>query len=83
MKLIVSRLEDAQKEKGWNEAELARRMNISRSRLWRAKLEEGHPEYCSPGPTLISGVLKAFPEKDFEYFFADGVDQQSTSKPMP
>ena len=75
MKLIVSRLEHAQKEKGWNEAELARRMSISRSRLWRAKLEESHPEYCSPGPILISGVLRAFPEKGFEYFFAAEGDQ--------
>ncbi|MHA6481310.1 helix-turn-helix domain-containing protein [Paenibacillus sp. strain BS8-2] len=69
MRLQADKLEEAQKEKGWNESEMARRMGISRSRLWRAKLDVSHPSYCSPGPTLIAGVLKAFPEKGFTHFF--------------
>lgn len=69
IKLRVEVLESLQKERGWNDKELAKRMEISRSRLWRAKLNEDHPEYCSPGKSLIAGALKAFPEKSFDDLF--------------
>lgn len=69
IKLRVDVLEDLQTKKGWTDTELANQMGISRSRLWRAKLSEDHTEYCSPGESLIVGVLKAFPEKKFEDLF--------------
>lgn len=69
IKLRVEVLEELQKEQGWNDSELAKRMGISRSRLWRAKLPDDHPEYCTPGESLISGVLTAFPKKKFDDLF--------------
>ncbi|MEN2465942.1 winged helix-turn-helix transcriptional regulator [Ornithinibacillus sp. JPR2-1] len=69
LKLRVDILETLQAEKGWNDTELAKQLGISRSRLWRAKLPENHPEYCSPGENLITGVLNAFPDKKFDDLF--------------
>jgi DNA-binding XRE family transcriptional regulator len=72
LKLRVDKLEELQTENSWTDTELAKRMGISRSRLWRAKLPAEHNEYCSPGESLIIGVLKAFPEKKFDdLFFLD------------
>jgi transcriptional regulator with XRE-family HTH domain len=77
IKLRVDVLERLQTEKKWTDTELAKQMGISRSRLWRAKLPESHSEYCSPGESLIIGVLKAFPERKFDdLFFLDDACSQ-------
>lgn len=74
IKLKVDILENLQTNKGWNDTELAMHMGISRSRLWRARLPEGHKEYSSPGGGLIIGALSAFPDKKFDdLFFLDRV----------
>lgn len=69
IRLRVEVLEILQNNKSWTDTELAKRMGISRSRLWRAKLPTNHNEYCSPGESLIIGVLKAFPDKKFDDLF--------------
>lgn len=69
IKLRVEVLEALQRERNWTDTELANQMGISRSRLWRAKLPESHPEYCSPGESLIIGTLQAFPAKGFDDLF--------------
>jgi transcriptional regulator with XRE-family HTH domain len=72
--LNIKKLEMLQKERKWTDTELARRIGISRSRLWRAKLPKDHPHYCSPGESFIAGVLKTFPEVRFEeIFFLDNM----------
>jgi transcriptional regulator with XRE-family HTH domain len=72
--LNIQKLESLQKERNWTDTELAKRLGISRSRLWRAKLPKDHPHYCSPGESFIAGVLKTFPEVNFdEIFFLDNV----------
>jgi hypothetical protein len=75
LKLRVDVLEYLQKQMEWSDTELANRLGISRSRLWRAKLPTSHPEYCSPGEALITGILKTFPEKNFDdlFFLEKGV----------
>jgi transcriptional regulator with XRE-family HTH domain len=74
IRLRVNFLETLQKQNKWNDSELARKMGISRSRLWRAKLPEDHNEYCSPGEGLIAGALNAFPNCKFDdLFFLDKV----------
>ena len=74
IKLRVDVLNKLQANNNWTDTELAKQMGISRSRLWRAKLPQDHPEYCSPGESLIIGVLKAFPNKKFDdLFFLDNV----------
>jgi transcriptional regulator with XRE-family HTH domain len=69
IKMKVDVLEQLQKEENLNDTQLAERMGISRSRLWRTKLNDSHPEYCSPGESLIIGTLNAFPNKKFEDLF--------------
>ena len=69
IRLNVELLEDLQKKNLWSDSELARQIGISRSRLWRAKLPMHHKEYCSPGETLIMGILQTFPNKKFDDFF--------------
>jgi transcriptional regulator with XRE-family HTH domain len=72
--LNIKKLESLQKERNWTDTELAKRLGISRSRLWRAKLPKDHPHYCSPGESFIAGVLKTFPEVNFdEIFFLDNL----------
>lgn len=74
IKLRVDVLNQLQKEHNLTNTELAEKMGISRSRLWRAKLPETHPEYCSPGEDFITGALDAFPELSFDdLFFLDEV----------
>lgn len=74
IRLRVDVLEKLQKLNSWTDSELAKRMEISRSRLWRAKLPTNHIEYCSPGESLIVGALTAFPDKRFDdLFFLDNV----------
>ncbi len=65
----VEQIQKLQQEKGWTDTELAAKIGVSRSRLWRAKLPVTHEHYCSPGETLIIGVLNAFPEKKFDDLF--------------
>ncbi|MDQ0876792.1 transcriptional regulator with XRE-family HTH domain [Paenibacillus sp. V4I3] len=69
IKLRVEVLEELQKEENLNDTKLAEKMGISRSRLWRTKLDDNHPKYCSPGESLIIGTLQAFPHKKFEDLF--------------
>lgn len=72
IKLKVESLNKIQKEQDLNDSELSKKIGISRNRLWRAKLQETHREYCSPGELFIAGVLKAFPDKSFDdLFFLD------------
>ncbi|MED4083911.1 hypothetical protein P4637_03415 [Halalkalibacterium halodurans] len=69
LKLNVEAFNSAQKEMGLNNSELARKMNISRSRLWRAKLPQDHPYYCYPGEDFITGTLMVFRDKKFDELF--------------
>ncbi|MED5040681.1 helix-turn-helix transcriptional regulator [Geobacillus stearothermophilus] len=83
LSLNIEKLEQLQKQRNWSDTELAKRIGVSRSRLWRAKLPKDHPYYCYPGETFIAGVLKAFPEVSFEeIFFLDdlcsGVHKEET-----
>lgn len=58
-----------QNEKDWNDTKLASKMGVSRSRLWRARLPETHPEHCSIGESFIVGAMTLFPESRFEDLF--------------
>lgn len=69
IKLRIEMLKILQNNKGWSDKELAKKMGISRSRLWRARLPENHKDYCSPGESFIVGALNAFPNQKFEDLF--------------
>jgi len=64
IKLNRTTFEKYQAEKGWDDTELAEKMGINRSQIWRVK--EGRNE---PGRSFIAGALKAFPEATFDELF--------------
>ena len=49
--------------------ELAKKMNISTTQLWRVRLPDEDPRHNDPGQDFVAGALKAFPEKRFEDLF--------------
>ncbi|MFH0067525.1 hypothetical protein, partial [Peribacillus sp. NPDC056705] len=52
-------------------AQIAEHIGVSVTQLYRACLSPDHPNYNSPGPTFIAGVLKAFGEPFERFFFLD------------
>ncbi|WDF02910.1 hypothetical protein [Shouchella hunanensis] len=81
MKIVldIEAFERAQKEMGLNNSELARKMKISRSRLWRAKLPVTHTNFCYPGEDFITGSLSVFKDKKFDdLFFLSNVCSEYT-----
>lgn len=62
------------------DAELAQKIGISPSQVWRAKLKPGHPQYCTPGNQFIAGVMMLFGGPFERFFFVEEVeiDQRKT-----
>lgn len=73
IRLNVQELERMQKEKGWDDTELAKRIGVARTTLWRVRLPIDDPRYNAPGEAFIAGVLSAFHGSVFEdlFFLAD------------
>ncbi|MFE4524727.1 hypothetical protein ACFRCQ_21905 [Cytobacillus firmus] len=70
VRLNIEALEKAQKKHGISsDTELAAKLGVSVTQIWRAKLPIDDPRHNSPGPQFIAGVLKAFQGKFEEYFF--------------
>lgn len=55
---------DAAEAKGWSMEELAQRSGIPRSTLYQIKLKRRRP-----GPKVIPGIMRAFPDLPFERLF--------------
>lgn len=69
VRLNVSALEEAQKAEGIeNDTQLAAKIGVSVTQVWRAKLPVEDPRHNSPGPAFIAGVIQAF-GGPFERFF--------------
>ncbi|MDN5324136.1 MAG: hypothetical protein PWQ67_2590 [Clostridia bacterium] len=76
IRLNITKLNELQKKKGLNDTQLAEKIGVSPSTLWRVKLPINDSRYNSPGEDFIAGVLKAFPEICFEdIFFLDKVSR--------
>jgi hypothetical protein len=55
-----------------NDVELAKKMGISTTQLWRVRLPEEDPRHNDPGTDFVAGALKAFGNTRFEdLFFLD------------
>jgi hypothetical protein len=63
-----------------SDAQLADIIGVSYPSLWRYKLKPEHPQFMSPGPQLISGVLKAFGGTFEQFFFLVESDTRSHQK---
>lgn len=61
--------EEYQFKEGWSDSELAKKMGVNKTQVWRVK--GGHN---NPGRDFIAGALKAFPQASFdELFYLPGV----------
>ncbi|MDV2683776.1 hypothetical protein RYX56_05565 [Alkalihalophilus lindianensis] len=54
-----------------SDTELAAKIGVSVSQIWRAKLNKDDPRYCAPGPAFIAGVINAFGEPFERFFFLE------------
>lgn len=74
VRLNIKALEKAQLEHDLNsDTELAAKIGVSVTQIWRSKLPIEDPRHNSPGPTFIAGVLTAFGGTFEKYFFLDKV----------
>lgn len=69
IRLNVEELNRRQKEQSWSDEELAKRIGVARTQLWRVRLPSNDHRHNTPGKLFIAGVLRAFPEAKFEDFF--------------
>lgn len=76
IKLDTETLEAYQSNDGLNDTELALKMGMNRTQIWRVK--EGYNE---PGKNFIAGVLKVFPDASFDdLFFIPGASRPRNIK---
>lgn len=54
--------------------ELAERMNINVTQIWRTKLPVTDERHNSPGNQFIAGVMKVFGGNFADYFFIEEVE---------
>ena len=74
VRLNVDELEKAQTLLNiQSDTELAAKIGVSVTQIWRAKLPVEDPRHNSPGPVFIAGVLKAFGGPFEKFFFLDKV----------
>lgn len=72
VRLNIKALENAQNKLNINsDSELAAKIGVSITQIWRAKLPVDDPRHNSPGPQFIAGVLKAFNGRFEDFFFLD------------
>lgn len=53
------------------DAQLAEKMGISPSQVWRAKLKSDHAQYSVPGNQFIAGVMSVFGGPFDRYFYIE------------
>ena len=54
-----------------NDTQIAAKLGVSVTQLWRVKLPVSNPQHNSPGTGFIAGVLTAFDAPFEEFFFLD------------
>jgi hypothetical protein len=74
IRLNTKALEEARiKHNLTSDTELAAKIGVSLTQLWRTKLAIEDPRHNSPGPFFIAGVIAAFGGPFEKYFFLDKV----------
>lgn len=56
-----------------SDTQLAAKLGVSVTQVWRAKLPKDDPRHNTPGPAFIAGVLSAFGGPFERFFFLDKV----------
>ena len=84
IRLKVKELMKAQIDKDiTTDAVLAKKIGVSPSQVWRAKLPINDNRYNAPGTQFIAGVLDTFVQPFENFFYLDEIDtenKQSTDK---
>lgn len=62
------------------DTELAAKIGVSVTQLWRAKLPSTDPRHNAPGTAFIAGVLSAFDGPFERFFFLDSVIRERSNK---
>ncbi|MEK5171792.1 hypothetical protein NST63_00860 [Heyndrickxia sp. FSL W8-0496] len=67
-----------------SDAELAEKMGISPSQVWRAKLQKHDKRYNTPGNQFIAGVLSVFncPFEKFFYIEKEQEEERTSDEQM-
>lgn len=74
IRLNTSVLEEEQRKHNISsDTELAARIGVSVTQIWRAKLSVDDPRHNSPGSVFIAGVISAFGGPFEKYFFLEKV----------
>jgi hypothetical protein len=74
IRLNTSALEEEQRKHNISsDTELAARIGVSVTQIWRAKLSVEDPRHNSPGSVFIAGVIGAFGGPFEKYFFLEKV----------
>lgn len=60
--------------------DIAMKIGVSETQLWRALLPVDHPQYTTPSKAFIAGVLLAFEEPFDKFFFLDKSDASTHQK---
>lgn len=55
--------------RGLTDIEIASKMKVSTTQLWRVRLPDDDPRHNNPGKDFVAGVLTAFPDVRFEDLF--------------
>ena len=63
-----------------NDTELAAKIGVSVTQVWRAKLPIDDPRYNAPGPAFIAGVLAAFGGPFERFFFLEEVIRERSKR---
>lgn len=73
MRVNLNRIKELADEKGWSQAELARKMHLSRAYI--SRLFSGER---IGGKELLGGIMTAFPENDLkEFILGEDVDDNA------
>lgn len=71
IKLKVKEFDLIKQELQLNEAQMAARIGVSTTQLWRARLPDEDIRHNDPGAEFIAGTLNAFDKKFEDLFFLD------------
>ncbi|WP_175490528.1 hypothetical protein [Pelosinus propionicus] len=69
IKLKLAKFNEVVKKEKWTDGELAIKMGVSTTQIWRARLPDEDHRHNDPGGEFIAGALAAFPYLEFNDLF--------------
>lgn len=69
IKLKLAKFNEVVKKEKWSDGELAIKMGVSTTQIWRVRLPDDDLRHNDPGGEFIAGALTAFPCLEFNDLF--------------